>query len=162
MTRFEMITTWFLNCLGIVLVGAGLLVVPANAFADSGGAQCATDCGLLWTVGTSDYYTCIGGCCGYGCGGDPLCRVSCCADACGIAPNCQTPCSSAEDGGCSLSTVCDTPGSYCVVITTAGGCPKTNVNCANDSAKNRCNLCVCGVFKNTTPTNCTCLNKDSQ
>jgi hypothetical protein len=36
MKGFAKVVSWLLGCLGVVMVGAAILVVPANAFADAG------------------------------------------------------------------------------------------------------------------------------
>jgi hypothetical protein len=62
MARLEAWAAWLFSCLGIVMVGVSILVVPADAFADAGSAcadKCDTECGS----DTACYNACIEKCC---------------------------------------------------------------------------------------------------
>jgi hypothetical protein len=44
MQRLKRTVMWLFNCLGLALLGAGILAVPANAPADGGGSTETIDC----------------------------------------------------------------------------------------------------------------------
>jgi hypothetical protein len=76
MARLESTANWFFVCLGIVMLGAGILVVPSNAFADAGG-DCITSEGCTGLSGTA-----LGSCVGTCCAGSS--DSNCCKEACTI------------------------------------------------------------------------------
>lgn len=68
MKRVEAAAAWFFTCLGITLLAVGILVIPAEVFADSGD-DCVAQCG--------DDESCMLTCCQTACSGDPACVVTC-------------------------------------------------------------------------------------
>src|SRR5947209_3182728 len=90
MTRLEAVAAWFFSCLGVALLGASVLVVPATAFADAGSYECSA-CNI-YTPGTQQYIDCMTNCCNSACQGDPSCVGSCCKDYCGSDTNCLSAC----------------------------------------------------------------------
>ncbi len=154
MARLQAWAAWFFSCLGIVLLGGSILVVPTNAFADAGG-DCASICKELYDPGTTDYYQCLGGCCGYTCSGDGTCESDCCASACGgngnlcfqgcmyfvTQKNCNTLFC---EGGCNLQQP-----SKC------GDRKNDEIWCLKKKDPKQCNGCVCGDYP-AYPNTCTC------
>jgi hypothetical protein len=124
MTNVTKAFSWFLSCLGIVMVGAAILVVPSNALADTG-SNCIMTQGCTGLTGTA-LGNCVAPCCAVS--GDP----SCCSEACGSSdPN--DPCYSACSGlgatcntGCSSGCELDIP--PCPAATT--GCSQILTRCA--------------------------------
>ncbi len=154
MARLEALAAWFFNCLGIVLLAASILVVPANAFAD-GGSGCADSCSTDYTPGTSDYYTCLGQCCSSYCIKDTDylgCDVTCCTDECAGDPypsSCYDACKAQRscnelfcNGGCDLQK----PSTCGDRKNDATWCMKTQTGCDG---------CVCGEYP-AYPKTCTC------
>jgi hypothetical protein len=142
MARLEGMAAWFCNCLGIALVVASILVVPANAFANAGcGVKCGSD------------PTCLAGCCSDQCSGDPDCEVSCCVSNCGGDPTCEASCE-AQAKPCKgvlycIDTSCNLIVNYC----SAGfQCDRIFTNDPPTSCDG-CN-CVC-VRVNTITNKCT-------
>jgi hypothetical protein len=96
MARLESMANWFFVCLGIVLLGAGILVVPSNAFADAGGDcitsnKCSGETGFLLGA-------CVGSCCA-GSSDSQCCTEACtingvldksCADECAAFVTCNS------------------------------------------------------------------------
>jgi hypothetical protein len=74
MFQMDRITSWFLTCVGIVLLGAGILVVPSNAFANAG-TDCVSSGGCSLFTGTA-LGNCVAACCAGS--SDP----DCCSEAC--------------------------------------------------------------------------------
>ncbi|MBI2805189.1 MAG: hypothetical protein HYX68_09455 [Planctomycetes bacterium] len=88
MKRLETVTGYFFACLGFVLAGVSILVVPADAFGDYTKGTCS-DCQTA-----SDPSACSIACCGSACSGDDgTCAGDCCTDACGMDATCQANCS---------------------------------------------------------------------
>jgi hypothetical protein len=90
MTQRERTAGWLLSCLGVVLIAAGILVVPSNAFADAG-TYCKGQCNGL---SGSALANCLGACCNYGCPGDQTCDTNCCKYGCGSDTTCLATCTS--------------------------------------------------------------------
>lgn len=142
MARIERMAAWFLSCLGAVLLGGSILVVPATAFADAG-SDCYDQCGLNTE--------CLGICCYDACAGDPTCIENCCADACG-GGSCETACIGQKkncnvvscEGGCSLQKA-----------PTCGDRKFDDIWCLKTEDAKQCNGCVCGDYKEY-PGTCTC------
>jgi hypothetical protein len=86
MRRLESSMAWFFTCLGIVLLAASPLVVPANLFADAG-SDCRSQYG---SNGSLD-----GTCCYAACGSDYSCGFTCCQIACNYDTTCVSACTSA-------------------------------------------------------------------
>ena len=107
MARLEAAMAWFFSCLGVVLLGGSILVVPANAFADTGTPDCATQCG----TDTS----CMQTCCQNACNGDQTCYNNCMAQlpkCSGGSASCSKLCGvNAIRDGC-VGT-CDTQARVC-------------------------------------------------
>ncbi len=116
MARLQATAAWFFACLGIVLLGASIVVVPGTAFADGDG-DCATKCN-----------------------GEPMCMQSCCGQGCDFDPACVSACM-APTPACARSPNCDVPLDRC--DTKRYPCPGTITNCKNGTPKNRCDGCLC-------------------
>jgi len=143
MNNLEKAPSWFLSCLGVVLIGAAILVVPANAFANAG-SYCIglNNCTGMSGSGAPLGY-CVGPCCAtYG---DP----NCCSEACGSDSACLAACISLQP--CDIG--CDTGGcdSY-----TPPNCPAQSTGC-NQDAKNTCAGCLCTARKGS---DCGCGGSD--
>src|SRR5262249_30123565 len=74
MTRLEAAVAWLFSCLGVVLLACSILVVPVDAFADTGNPDCATQCST-----DLDPTTCMQNCCTNTCLGDQTCYNNCMA-----------------------------------------------------------------------------------
>jgi hypothetical protein len=169
MIRLEQLAAWFFSGLAIACVIAAVLVVPANAFADAG-TDCATQCASAFTVGTSQYCTCLGGCCGSACQYDSYpadCGASCCVSACtasgGSYSDCMNGCMAVVPLACS-SFNCGLSCTPCPVTDSfplGAGCwtdctyPQPGVVlCRSDN----CCLCFDLTPKQALPT-CSCKNQ---
>jgi hypothetical protein len=123
--RIETASGWLFTGLGVTLLMASILVVPPNAFADSG---CSASCGSFCDPsqggdpnGTSCKScldlpsncnfnsACEAGCCQYYCGGDPTCLAKCCQTYCGNDMSCQQSCAAqvAQKPCLIMSTTCE-------------------------------------------------------
>jgi hypothetical protein len=141
MVRLEAAVAWCFSCLGVVLLGVSILVVPSHAFADSG-SECAETCKNY--KGTSGYGTCVGGCCSSKCSGDPVCGEECCLVACGSDSTCFDTCLAAQPKNCNVVS-CE--GGCGVQKTPSCGDRKFDDTwCLKTKNKAQCNGCVCGVF----------------
>lgn len=91
MSRLEVVGSWFCTCLGMVLLGLSILVIPGNAFADAGG-DCYNSC--LGDPG------CTAVCCATACPNQPTCHADCCEGACGGNDTCLDMCLAAGPISC--------------------------------------------------------------
>ncbi len=121
MARLEAQAAWLFSCLGIVLLAASILVVPATAFAEAGD-DCVAKC-----VDDPDPPSCTYACCETACGGSGnLCFQGCMQG--------QLSCSGHGGyDGCNLNCRINIYQEACLP-------PKTCVT------KNDCALCKCNVF----------------
>jgi hypothetical protein len=94
---FVALASWFFTCLGMTLLGVSILVVPKEAFADSGCyiqcyentpacASCTTD------PNSQQCMACKSTCCLTCQGGDPSALAICCQNACGSDEACLANC----------------------------------------------------------------------
>jgi hypothetical protein len=123
MARLEALAAWFFSCLGIVLLGVSILVVPANAFADAG-SDCINLCTVECGADKNCYNSCVGGCCATACSGDPVCGEQCCNAACMGDPTCMNACLAAQGKFCNVKPVydCSDGGRECRYDQDVGGC----------------------------------------
>jgi hypothetical protein len=128
MKRLDGLLSWFFTCLGIVLVGVSILVVPQDAFAAYNGECSGTDdpqtCCAIFCAGDSN---CIGICCGDACTGkDPSCTADCYA---GVVKCASKTCDLGQ-GGCAA----DCKGAFC----NDGGKDPSKSTCIANQAGCRC------------------------
>ncbi|MBI2805191.1 MAG: hypothetical protein HYX68_09465 [Planctomycetes bacterium] len=132
MKRLETVTGYFFACLGFVLAGVSILVVPADAFADY-----TEQCKIC--QGNPDPEACSITCCGTSCGNDGVCWTACCKDACGGDTTCENNCKAAAPS-CKSHSVCNsgcgarTPGSCASIVLEL---------CSETSDPTPCSLCGC-------------------
>lgn len=151
MARLEALAAWFFSCLGIVLLGVSILVVPANAFADAG-SDCINLCTVECGADKNCYNSCVGGCCATACSGDPVCGEQCCNAACMGDPTCLNACLAAQGGICNGPPVNDcSQGMQCFYSVDkqecVGQCNKEVIPCR---------ACKCVPKSMDEPKNCVC------
>ena len=127
MRKLEALSPWPFFCLGVVLLGVSILVVPQTAFAQGGGSCSVVCCDGCYGTGTCDYsgscYTaCYGGCnsCVTECAGNQSCIDMCYATWYNQEVNCMNDCQNL--------LVCYMPEPNC--SGTNAGC-NANVGCGN-------------------------------
>ena len=91
MTRIEAMAAWFFTSLGIALLAASIVVVPADAFADGGG-DCASACSSQCGSDEECFNICVGQCCAASCSGEGACQQECCEIACDFDGDCWNVC----------------------------------------------------------------------
>ena len=119
MARLEAAMAWFFSSLGVVLLGCSILVVPADAFADTGSPDCATQCST-----DLDPTTCMNTCCTNLCNGDQTCYSNCMAQL----------------GGCPGDS-CENGSNCFVQWSSQGSCDNAKTYCNNGG--NNCDKCYC-------------------
>jgi hypothetical protein len=139
MARLEAWAAWFFSCLGTVLLGVSVLVVPADAFAD-GGSCSYYDCYMKCSGNQACIDTCAVECCADFCEGKgEECWGTCCSSACGGSGNsCYDNCVAQGKSDCTDKSKCTPCNFPCDDVCFGSGSCGPNFCICNKASGSKC------------------------